>query len=56
MFYNRKKELERSNTRYQEKLAHLIIVYGRRWVGKTELLQQFVSDKLHIYFLADLSN
>ena len=56
MFYNRENELERLNARYQEKLAQLLIIYGRRRVGKTELLQQFVSDKLHIYFLADLSN
>ena len=56
MFYNRENELERLNARYREKLAQLLIVYGRRRVGKTKLLQQFVSDKPHIYFLADLTN
>ncbi|MBC8184087.1 ATP-binding protein [candidate division KSB1 bacterium] len=56
MFFNRENELKRLNERYQEKRAQLLIVYGRRRVGKTELLQQFVSDKSHIYFLADLSN
>ncbi len=56
MFYNRKNELLRLNKRYQQERSQLLIVYGRRRVGKTELLQQFVKDKPHIYFLADLSS
>ncbi len=56
MFFNRETELQQLNKRYQEKKAHLIIVYGRRRAGKTELLKRFAHDKPHIYFLADLSN
>lgn len=55
MFYNRENELKRLNERYNESSAQLIIMYGRRRVGKTELLQQFIADKPCIYFLADLS-
>lgn len=56
MFHNRESELKRLHERYQEDTAQLLIVYGRRRVGKTELLQQFAKDKPHIYFLADLSS
>ena len=33
----------------------MIIIYGRRRVGKTRLLQGFVRDKEHIYHIADVS-
>ncbi|MFQ5640901.1 MAG: ATP-binding protein [bacterium] len=56
MFYNREYELQRLDERYAEKKAQLLVIYGRRRVGKTELLKQFAADKAHIYFLADLSN
>jgi hypothetical protein len=56
MFFNRQIELQRLNERYAEKKAQLLIMYGRRRVGKTELLKEFVRDKPHIYFLADLSS
>jgi hypothetical protein len=56
MFFNRQSELQRLNERYAGKKAQLLIMYGRRRVGKTELLKEFVRDKAHIYFLADLSS
>ncbi|MCI0494685.1 ATP-binding protein, partial [candidate division KSB1 bacterium] len=56
MFYNRETELNRLNERHRENRAQLLIVYGRRRVGKTELLKQFARDKDFIYFLADLSS
>ncbi len=56
MFYNRIMELNHLNKRYTSDKAEFIIVYGRRRVGKTELLKQFVRNKPHIYFLADLSS
>ncbi|GFO98141.1 hypothetical protein ig2599ANME_2363 [groundwater metagenome] len=37
----------------QSKTGGLVIIYGRRRVGKTELIKQFISDKRHIYYLAD---
>jgi len=56
MFFNRENELKRLNERYAEGKAQLLIVYGRRRVGKTELLKEFARDKAHIYFLADLAS
>ena len=56
MFYNRVNELNRLNQRYAQNTAQLLIVYGRRRVGKTALLKKFAEDKKHIYFLADLSS
>jgi uncharacterized protein len=36
--------------------AELFILYGRRRVGKTELLRAFSTDKPHIFFIATLSS
>lgn len=52
-FINREKELKALNTRWKENKAHLIILYGKRRIGKTELIKQFIKDKPSIYFLAD---
>ena len=51
-FIDRIDELKFLNNKYRDK-NNLIIVYGRRRVGKTELIRQFIKDKKHIYFLAD---
>lgn len=40
-FINRKDELGFLERKYKEKGAELIIVYGRRRVGKTELVKNF---------------
>ncbi len=55
-FVNRKKELDFFNKKYQENISQFIIVYGKRRVGKTELVKQFIKDKKGIYFLADKRN
>jgi hypothetical protein len=52
-FFNREQELEFLNRKHQENEAQLIVIYGKRRVGKTELIKQFFSDKPHLYFLAD---
>ena len=54
MFVNRTKELSQLESRYSSNRAEFVVVYGRRRVGKTVLLKQFVQDKEHVYFLADL--
>lgn len=38
---------------YHTKKAELIIIYGRRRVGKTELVLKFVADKPSVYFLSE---
>ncbi len=51
-FINRKDELAFLNERFKSDSAELLIIYGRRRIGKTELLLQFAKDKPHLYFLA----
>ena len=50
MFIGRKKELEFLETRYKQPLGQLIVLYGRRRIGKTETLREFCKDKEHIFF------
>jgi AAA+ ATPase superfamily predicted ATPase len=52
-FFNREKELQFLNGKYQEQQAQLIVIYGKRRVGKTELVKQFFRDHPHSYYLAD---
>ena len=41
MFIGREKELKFLQDKYDEKKGHLIVLYGRRRVGKTETLKEF---------------
>lgn len=51
-FIDREKELSFLHNMLG-KSGGLVIIYGRRRVGKTELIKQFISDKHHLYYLAD---
>ncbi len=55
MFIDRKTELGQLNKLYSSKQAVLFILYGRRRVGKTELLRAFCAEKPYIFFIATLS-
>ena len=50
MFIGRKQELAFLEDRYSAPGGQLIVLYGRRRVGKTELLQQFCSSKPHVFY------
>ncbi|AEH24538.1 ATP-binding protein [Pyrococcus yayanosii] len=52
IFVDRERELEFLERRYSSEKAELIIIYGRRRIGKTELLLHFAKDKPYVYFLA----
>lgn len=52
-FVDRANELRLLEDTYKQNISSLIIIYGRRRIGKTELIKQFINDKKHIYFLAD---
>lgn len=52
MFINRNQELNNLEHRFRAKKAELFVLYGRRRIGKTELMLQFCKDKRSIYFLA----
>ena len=52
-FVNRKSELAHLEDEYRDNRAKLIIIYGRRRVGKTRLIEEFVRMKpTKVYYLA----
>ncbi|QLH76962.1 ATP-binding protein [Halosimplex rubrum] len=51
-FYDRGDELAALETAFESTGHEFYVVYGRRRVGKTELLKEFCADRPHIYFLA----
>ena len=52
-FINRKKELESLEKQYNSNQSSLVVVYGRRRVGKTALITKFLEiHKNSLYFLA----
>ena len=53
LFSDRERELQFLERHYETGSAELVVLYGRRRVGKTELCLQFSRNKPHIYFLAD---
>lgn len=50
MFIGRETELKFLNDRYNESKSQLIVLYGRRRVGKTETLKEFCKGKRHIFY------
>lgn len=54
MFVNRERELNLLEQCYHSGKAELFVLYGRRRVGKTELLRAFCQGKRHIFYVADL--
>jgi len=47
-FFDREKEIDFLEKKYKEKGFQFIIIYGRRRVGKTELIAYFSRGKPHI--------
>lgn len=56
MFVGRQRELAQLDTLYASGEAALFILYGRRRVGKTELLRHFCQDKPGLFFVATLAS
>lgn len=50
MFIGRETELRFLNDKYEADHGQLIVLYGRRRVGKTETLREFCEDKPHVFF------
>ena len=50
MFIGRKAELDFLNAKYEAPQGQLIVLYGRRRVGKTETLREFCKGKPHVFF------
>ena len=51
-FIDRKAEMETLQSEYERKGSSLVILYGRRRVGKTTLISEFIKDKNALFFLA----
>lgn len=56
MFIGREKELTALNNLYASDKFEFAVIYGRRRVGKTALINQFIGDKKSIYFMGVESN
>lgn len=52
-FINREIELRDLNERWKKGSSEFFVIYGRRRVGKTELIKQFMKEKPSIYYMAD---
>ena len=50
MFIGREAELKFLNDKYSNAGGQLIVLYGRRRVGKTETLREFCKGKPHVFF------
>lgn len=51
-FIDREKDLDFLERKYREATAQVIVLYGRRRVGKSCLIQKFIRDKRSVYYLA----
>ena len=51
-FYNRNDELDALGSAFESPGHAFFVIYGRRRVGKTELIKAFCAERPHIYFLA----
>ena len=56
MFIGRKQELDKLNELYHKKGFQFPVIYGRRRVGKTALINEFIKDKDAIFFTGIESN
>ena len=50
-FIGRKNELHTLNTEYNRN-SSFVVIYGRRRVGKTTLIKEFLKNKTTFYYLA----
>ena len=56
MFIGRERELNALERLYQSNKFEFAVIYGRRRVGKTALINKFIDDKNAIYFMGVESN
>lgn len=50
MFIGREDELKFLNDKYEADDGQLVVLYGRRRVGKTETLREFCKGKPHVFY------
>ena len=52
MFVGRDRELKKLNEMYESDWFEFAVLYGRRRVGKTTLIREFMRDKQGIYYMS----
>ena len=52
MFIGREQELKKLNRMYESEKLEVAVIYGRRRVGKTTLINEFCKDKKTVFFVA----
>ena len=52
MFIGRRIELDELNKLYNKSTFQMAVIYGRRRIGKTRLIQEFMKDKSAVYMTA----
>ncbi len=55
-FINRERELAFLEEKCHEEKAQFIVLWGKRRVGKTELVKELIKEKPHVYFLSESTN
>lgn len=56
VFIGRENELKNLNELYQQNKFQLFVLYGRRRIGKTTLIREFLKNKKAIFFTAQEAN
>jgi len=56
MFIDRTKELQMLNDEYKKKTASFTVIYGRRRIGKTSLIAEYIKDKPSVFYYATEMN
>lgn len=56
MFIGRRREMESLNRLYHSGKFEFAVIYGRRRVGKTALIREFIRDRKALYFMGIESN
>lgn len=52
LFVDRESEMKTLQREYERKGSSLVVMYGRRRIGKTTLITEFIRDKRALFFLA----
>ena len=56
MFVSRTQELDALHKLYERDKFQMVVIYGRRRVGKTTLINEFIKDKPAVFFAAQEAN
>jgi len=56
IFIDREEEISFLEEKWRSRKPQLIVIWGKRRVGKTELVRRFLEGRPHLYFLAESTN